>query len=144
MDVLESFVAAHQDRLRELLGPLWPVRPFKVDQYGPLTKYTLGELPSGRWAMLHRLTAADEGPPHDHPVRFDTTIIRGGYREALYQNGQIETIDRRPGAVFTIHPDTVHRITGLLDGESWSLCFAGPVVREWRHYSEEELLRSAA
>jgi len=138
---LDELLATHAEAIRALLPDyLHHLVPFKVEQYGPLTKYTLGQLPDGRWAMLHRLTAADEGPPHDHPVQFESHIISGGYRETIYRPGHpthpFEDVDRRPGSCHFINPDCIHRITGLPSGECWSLCFAGPVVRQVSHYPE--------
>ncbi|MBG8552372.1 hypothetical protein [Hymenobacter guriensis] len=136
---LDTFLATYEPQLRELL-PFWPVKVWKTEHYGPLTKYTLGPLEDGRWAMLHQLRQADDGAPHDHPCRFDTYVLAGGYRESIYRPGHPthphEDVDRRPGAAFTILPDTIHRITGLLAEESWSLCLAGPVVKDWKHYPE--------
>jgi hypothetical protein len=142
---LDGLLAEYGDTIRALLPDyLHALVPFKVEQFGPLTKYTLGQLPDGRWAMLHHITRPDTGPPHDHPVAFEAHIISGGYRETIYylppddNDGLVfaEDIDRRPGSHHFISPDCIHRLTGLPTGDSWSLCFAGPVVRECRHYPE--------
>lgn len=136
---LAALLATHAPQLRALLPTsFWPLVPVEVKEYGPLTKYTLGPLDDGRWAMLHHVTAVDTGPPHDHPVRFESHILVGGYRETIYRPGHpthpFEDIDRRPGSCHFINPDTIHRLTGLPAGECWSLCFAGPVVRAVSHY----------
>lgn len=146
-DDLQALLDTHAAQLQKLLPPhLWPVQPFKIEQFGALTKYTLGPAypaPGGRgdvWAMLHHLTAPDAGPPHDHPVTFESHILAGGYRETVYRPGHpthpFENVDRRPGSCHNINADTIHRITDLPAGDCWSLCFASPVVREWRHYPE--------
>lgn len=131
---LDIFVAEHEAQLRPLLGALWSVRPFKVEQFGPLTKYTLGQMPNGEWAMLHRLTEPDLGSPHDHPVSFTSTIIKGSYTERVYSNGAVATITWKAGSTHEIPADYIHTITELPDGEVWSLVMAGPVVNQWRHY----------
>ena len=112
------------------------MRPCKVEQFGPLTKYTLGEDQPGIWAMLHRLTAPDTGPPHSHPCAFHCYRLAGRYVERLYRGaGPVEVV-RAPGEDFLIPADCIHCITELPDGEAWSLCFAGPVEREWQHYPD--------
>lgn len=115
---------------------LWPVRPFKVEQFGPLTKYTLGEAWPGTWVMLHRLTQPDSGAPHCHPCPLLTHIITGGYAEVEFRNGGRIYRDWIPGSSHYIASDCIHIIPRLLADECWSLVFAGPVEREWRHYPE--------
>lgn len=136
---LEQFLAAHQATLTSLLG-YWPVQVWKTQQFGPLTKYTLGQMPDGRWAMLHCLTAPDTGQPHDHPCEMESHGIQGSYCEQVFAHGGSMFWLRGPGASRRIAPDCIHRITKLYDAEVWTLVFAGPVVREWRHYTEDELL----
>jgi len=133
---LDAFTARHETVLRELLGPHWPVKPWKVTQHGPLTKYTLGPTDDGRWAMIHGLTEPDAGPAHDHPVHFTSTIIQGSYTEKVYHDGVVATITWKEGSTHEIPPEYIHTITELPEGEVWSLCFAGPVVRAWKHYPE--------
>ena len=136
-DALQSLLATHAAVLQPLLGPLWPVRPFKTEQFGPLTKYTIGQMPDGRWAMFHCLTAPDLGAPHDHPTRMDVVIIDGGYWETIFcDDGRTERVFRAPGGNHTIWPHTVHSITDLPHGRAWSLAFGHEVVRDWRHYPE--------
>jgi hypothetical protein len=131
---LEQLLSTHAHVIQPLLGDLWPVNPWKVEQFGPLTKYTLGPMEDGRWAMLHRLTEPDHGAPHDHPVAFTSIIIKGSYLERVYQNGTVQELLWEAGSSHDIAPDYIHTITELPEGECWSLCFAGPVVREWKHY----------
>lgn len=139
MPDLDTLLATHEDTLRSLLG-YWPVTVWKMEQFGPLTKYTLGEMPDGRWVMLHHLRGVDTGPPHDHPCMLESHGIAGSYWEQLYHaDGRTELVLRAAGGHHTIWPETVHSVVGLPEGECWTLCFAGPVVRQWRHYSEDEL-----
>lgn len=139
-DNLSALLATHATELQKLLPPhLWPVRPFKVEQFGPLTKYTLGQMEDGRWAMLHCLTAPDVGPlgPHNHPTRFDSHGIKGGYWERVYhEDGRTELVLRAAGGNHTIWPNTVHSIIGLPEGPAWTLVFGHDVVQEARHYPE--------
>lgn len=136
-DDLQQLLDTHADVLQPLLGPLWPVRPFKTEQFGPLAKYTIGQMPDGRWAMLHCLTSPDLGPPHDHPTRMDVFLIDGCYWENVFhEEGRTERVLRAAGGHHTIWPHTVHSITDLPQGRAWSLAFGHEVVREWRHYPE--------
>jgi len=137
MSPLDTLLTTHAAQLQQLLPPhLWPLNPCKTEQFGPLTKYTLGEDQPGIWAMLHHLRAADTGAPHDHPVNFHTYIVSGGYVERLYEGGAWRDVARLPGQDHLIEATCIHSIIELPAGESWSLCFAGPVVREWKHYPE--------
>jgi hypothetical protein len=133
---LQAFLDTHAAALRPLLGPLWPVTLHHIEQHGPLTKYVLGELPDGRWAMLHHLREPDAGPPHCHPVHFDVTGIQGGYVEDRYEGGQAVPVLRAAGDSWDIAPECIHRITLVSPGGCWTLVKAGPVVRQWRHYPE--------
>jgi hypothetical protein len=136
MTPLDALLASHEAELRALLGPLWPVHPVKVEQFGPLTKYTPGPLADGRWAMLHHITQADESAPHDHPTRMESTVLVGSYVERLYQDGQTRDVLREAGGSHIIEPDTIHRLVDLPEGEVWTLVKSGPVVRSWRHYPD--------
>jgi hypothetical protein len=134
---LQRFVKQHGAALRALLPDyMWPLNPYKVEQFGPLTKYTLSPLPDGRWAMLHHVTEVDTGPPHDHPTEMETHLFNP-YLEVVYLgDGRTEEVLHPAGSSFVIAPERIHRLAGLPDGEAWTLVKAGPVVRKWRHYPE--------
>lgn len=138
MTNLTTFLATHQTTLTSLLG-YWPVQVWKEEQFGPLTKYTLGQMPDGRWAMLHHIRAVDTGLPHCHPCRMDSYRFQSYVERLFFPGGRTEEVLREAGSSHTIEPDCIHLLVGLPEGEAWTLVFAGPVVREWRHYSEEEL-----
>jgi hypothetical protein len=134
---LDGLLAEYGDTIRALLpGYLHALVPFKVEQFGPLTKYTLGQLPNGRWAMLHHVIRPDSGPPHCHPCQMHSHRIKGSYWERLYQNGTARDVLRTEGSNHVIEPECVHLLTELPQGDAWTLVFAGPVVRQWRHYPE--------
>jgi len=131
---LQQLLATHADQLQQLLPPhLWPLRPVEVKQYGPLTKYTLG--PDGEdWLHLHHLTEPDTGAPHCHPTRIVTTRIKGDYWERIFTDGRPVDVLRQEGTSNVIEADCIHLLTGLPQGEVWTLARTGPVVREWQHY----------
>lgn len=82
--------------------------------------------------VLHLFTAPDFGPHHDHPWHFRSTIIHGGYdEERMYPDGRCEIIQRRPGDVFEVSPEHVHRIVHLPEGECLTFIeVLGPKVQE--------------
>jgi hypothetical protein len=133
----DEFIAEHGDTLRALLPDyLHGLIPFKVEQFGPLTKYTLGQLPDERWAMLHHLREADDGPPHCHPCQMGTRLF-GPYVERLYlPGGRTRDVLRPADSFHVIEPECIHKLIALPEGPVWTLVLAGPVVREWRHYPE--------
>jgi len=134
---LTALLATHAAELQALLPPhLWPLAPFKTEQFGPLTKYTLGQLPDGRWAMLHHVTEPDASPPHCHPVAMDSHGIAGSYVERIFADGHSLDVLRPAGGQHHIPAERVHQLVALPQGDCWTLCFAGPVVREWRHHPE--------
>lgn len=135
-DHLHALLATHAAELQRLLPPhLWPVRPVEVRQFGPLTKYTLG--PDGdEWLHLHHVTQVDTGAPHCHPCKMLSTRIKGKYWERIFEGGSAHDVLREEGTSHEIAPDCVHLLTGLPDGEVWTLARTGPVVRDWQHYPE--------
>jgi hypothetical protein len=134
---LQALLATHADELQQMLPPhLWPLNPYEIGIYGPLTKYTLGQ-DGDEWLHLHHVTEADRGAPHDHPCRMVSTRIKGSYWERVFrQDGWHADILRTEGSTHVIEPDTIHLLTGLPRGAVWTLVKTGPVVREWRHYPE--------
>lgn len=125
----------HGQVLQALLPPsfLWPV---EVKEYGPLTKYTLGEMPDGRWAHLHYLERPDQGDMHNHPCDIESIGIKGSYLELRAEEGAIVEHLRRAGERRSISADCVHIIVWVSKGGCWTLVFTGPVVNEWRHFPE--------
>jgi hypothetical protein len=135
---LDQLLSTHADQLQALLGPLWPVRPVEIKQYGHLTKYTLGELPDGRWAHLHFIAGPDtDAPPHCHPCEMEVYTLQGSYWEREYfGNGRTQDHVRTAGQHHTVAPECIHSILSVSAGGYWSLCFTGPVVRAWQHHPE--------
>lgn len=91
-----------------------------------MTKLHLGD---GR--VVHHFTAAD-GPGadyHDHPWRFSSTILAGGYVEQVMDitrpHDPPQEIERRPGDTFRNEAGTIHRIIRLLEPECWTVITPG-------------------
>lgn len=139
---LEALLATHAEMLYHLLPPdLWGMQPIEIKHFGPLTKYTLGQMPDGRWAHLHYLDRPDEGDMHDHPCDIESIGIKGSYLELRAEGGTTVEMLRRAGERRLIPADCIHIIEWVSRGGCWTLVFTGPVVREWRHYPE--LLQAA-
>jgi hypothetical protein len=78
--------------------------------------------------FLHYINRSDEGrDPHDHPGRFTTKILHGGYVEKVYWPGDpfrklngvvVETKFCLPGAVLDNQVGHTHMLT--LAGSTWS------------------------
>lgn len=102
-----------------------------VDQRGQpyLTRLHLLQTP---WfsIMIHRIHAADVAhDPHDHPVSFLSIIMQGGYVEL--RNGRYFCRD-----LFNYVPAAAqHRIV-YVRPNTWTLCFAGPVVQQWGYWRD--------
>lgn len=91
--------------------------------------------------VLHRFTRPEpDACPHDHPWRFETTILSGGYVEEVFTfrpdgSWQCERIERPPGSHHHISADHIHRIVALPNGEAWTIVRSGPSERKtlfWR------------
>ena len=97
------------------------------------TKYYL---PDGR--VLHHFTAANDAEYHDHPFPFDSTIgpdPAGGYTEEILTHAspgcwRMQTMQRLPGATHRVEAGTIHRLTGLLGRECWTVITPGAKERE--------------
>lgn len=134
-DNLRALLNTHADAVRALLPDhLHHLTPFEVKQFGPLTKYTLGQLPDGRWAHLHYLDRPDEGDMHDHPCDIESIGIKGSYLELRRLGNGVKEMLRRAGERRLIPAACVHIIVWVSKGGCWTLVFTGPVVREWKHY----------
>ena len=135
---MQELLATHENIISPLLGELWPPTPFKVEDFGPVRKYTLGPMENGDWAMIHHIREPDGGPPHCHPCNMVSHIIKGSYMERIWdvESGTSQDILRQQGSRNEIGADTVHSIISLPEGDCWTLVFAGPVIRQWQHYPE--------
>lgn len=93
-------------------------------------KFHLGGLPFP--AVLHCFSAPDHGPPHNHPFRFRSHILSGGYVEEVFdRTGYSVTKERKVGDSFIIEAEHIHRIIALPRVECWTLMLPlGPKVQE--------------
>lgn len=92
------------------------------------TRWTL-KTPWGN-VLLHRMYApVKHAHYHDHPWNFWSIVLWGGYEEVI-RGGITEW--RRPGSIRYRTAETAHITTTYDRGVSWSLCFTGPKIREWR------------
>lgn len=116
--------------LRDRLLALLPHReihdPRTSELY--LVRYTLLAV-LGRRVYLHHIVAADRRPHlHDHPWRFVSIVLAGGYVEQL---PRCATRWRRPGAVVFAGGDNLHRVSYVPDGGAWTLVFTGKRRQAW-------------
>ena len=79
---------------------------------------TIGKFP----ISLHHFTGPDIDGPHDHPLSFTTTILRGSYVEEVWVRDNATgwypvKIHRRAGESHMVHAETIHRISELPEGE---------------------------
>ena len=104
---------------------------------GALRRWTLFRLPGGRALYLHHFRCSDARSMHDHPKRFVTVGLRGGYvEESLDPSSLLRTcasgrVRRRYVApwIRAFPARHVHRV-GVSRG-AWTLAYVGPATREW-------------
>jgi hypothetical protein len=75
---------------------------------------------------LHKISLSDADPcMHDHPWRFVSIILRGGYTEHTPKG----TFKRRPGRAIYHPVPWLHRLE--LKKPAWTILIGGKVKREW-------------
>jgi len=86
---------------------------------------------------LHHFLAPDwSRDPHDHPVRFVSLILSGGYFEEISsRRGVFRTSEHRALSINNIPATRIHRIVYILPN-TWTLCFRGPRWRQWGFYTK--------
>ena len=104
-----------------------------------LYRWTLLKLPGGRAVYLHHFVGSDWARDlHDHPKRFVTIGLRGGYVEERLDlrplagpgiTGRLRRQFRAPW-IRTFPARHVHRVRPARRG-CWTLAYVGPKVREW-------------
>lgn len=94
-------------------------------------------------AVIHHFTEKDKGSPHDHPYKFTSHILSGGYVERVYKVGtdggwSTELVYRYPGTVHTIEATHIHQIVELLENECYTLIIPQEKEREPRFWKFDE------
>lgn len=76
--------------------------------------------------------------PHDHPWRFWSLILRGGYVERVWarQGGDFVDLIWETGSVHSMKPSQAHQIS-YVTSNLLTLVFTGPRVREWGFWTDE-------
>lgn len=97
---------------------------------------------TSKWAlMLHQMHTPDpDACHHDHPWRFWTLILKGGYIEEMSGGlfgGDVHTRTNRPGTLLYRSALHTHRISELLAPECWTLVLRGPYERSWGFHTEQ-------
>lgn len=90
-----------------------------------------------RWCnvYLHEFFRGDvDRCLHDHPWRFVTVVLAGGYREHL-PGGESRW---RPAGTVLYRPATfAHRVEVPEGRRAWSLVIVGPRVRQWGFFARD-------
>ena len=117
---------------------------------GALRRWTLLRLPGGRALYLHHFRCPDARSLHDHPKRFVTIGIRGGYVEEVEtvrlmdvgSGKPLRTLRRerrqyRAPWIRTFPARHAHRVRPSRRG-CWTLAWVGPKLREWGFLHNDE------
>lgn len=92
---------------------------------------------------LHKFTAPDlDRDPHDHPWDSYIFMLKGKYREELYNIKDnvlhLDDIVIRQGPSFRKMPGkTIHKITRLLSPEVWTIFLCTKKNRDWGFHTKE-------
>lgn len=104
-----------------------------VDGSPYLSRWTLLDFGDDHGRVyLHRFHRGDEDQElHTHPWAWAASLILiGGYVEYRRLGEGVGWKALRPGQINVFLADTAHRIE-LVDGDAWTLVFAGPIVGSW-------------
>lgn len=86
--------------------------------------------------MVHKMVRPDHDRClHDHPWRFISLVLYGGYYEEI--DGLKQPRWNYPGKFIFNKPQHMHRISKLPRGVCWTLVLAGNKVREWGFKTRE-------
>lgn len=96
-----------------------------------LTRWTV-PLPFGRAVYVHRFHESDVPVFHDHPWRFVSVVLWGGYRE--HRPG-VSWKRRGFGSVAFRRAEDLHFVT-LFGKTAWTLVLRGRKRREWGFMTE--------
>lgn len=122
-----------------------PAKDGSGDTY--LFRYRIIKTPFGGIYLHHILMADTDRDPHDHPFRFWSFVLSGGYSEEIFEDlsydlgdGVLcaERIYRRRWLRHSWHrmdTNAAHMITRVLP-KTKTLVFVGPRVREWGFWTQ--------
>lgn len=116
--------------IQRLLKKVLPYRIIKIEDEDYIERWFLwgskGEGENGKGLRLHHILKSDSLRDfHDHPYKFVSLILLGGYREHT-----LAGVKRfRPGMINRKKAETLHALE--LDKPAWTLVFTGPRCREW-------------
>jgi hypothetical protein len=97
---------------------LWLLRPYPEGREKHWLK-TAGLMYDGPSARLHLINREDlDRDCHNHPWRFRTLCLRGGYIMEMLDGTRITV---RPGDSYELKTNQYHRIVELLDGPTISI-----------------------
>lgn len=112
---------------------------FEVPQYdGDGTYLTRWRVVSTPWGgiYLHRMSGPDpRATLHDHPWRFLSIVLRGGYVERRLNPITMKVDEHHVVRHFNrMRLCDAHAIVDLLARETWTLLFVGRRVRTWGYW----------
>lgn len=103
-----------------------------------LTRYRLIQTPAFGLYVHHWHRPDADRDVHDHPWRFATLVLRGGYTEILADNpagGRVadRLARRRPFSLHVMPRDRAHRVIAVRPS-TWTLLLVGPKRQDWGFY----------
>ena len=103
---------------------------------GALRRWTLFRLPGGRALYLHNFRCSDARWLHDHPKRFVTIRLKGGYVEEYLLPWEwlaslpLARRQCRAPWIRSFPANHIHRVRVSRRG-CWTLAWAGRATRDW-------------
>lgn len=100
-------------------------------------KYHLKDFPFD--AVIHKFTEPDTVYPHDHPFGFYTFVLKGSYKETVYDIKHGKVTERHQtwhkGTSHFVPANLIHNITKLHEGECWTIIIPNHKEQEPAFYN---------
>lgn len=130
-----------------LFNRLWRREVVQRDGVDYLWRWHITSDRQGAGVYLHYFLKGDNDPdPHNHPWRFSTYVIAGGYIDEVWKKNEDGTAsfshyeDCVPGKAYEREPDHIHRVMIPEGKTAWTLVFRGTRTKEWGFFTKDGLI----
>lgn len=102
-----------------------------------LHRWVIARFPGGRAIYLHHFVGDDWSRDlHDHPKRFITIGLAGGYDEQFKAHGEFHVKRWRAPWIRTFPATHIHRLRSKHLGGCWTLVYVGALKRNWGFWKD--------
>ena len=120
--------------LTRILDRLFEKRCIQHDGTTVLYRWYVKRMSRGGAVYIHHFVRSDGREMHDHPKAFITIGLKGGYREASAEPGDLSRISHtlyRAPWIRRFPPHYIHRVMLEDDETCWTIALVGARTRPW-------------